>query len=138
MSVERLYLVAVAAIIACAPASGTSGPSHASAVPRRANLLAAEEILAANADVTTAYDALARLRPNWLAVHGVSSFDPRGNDFAIVFVDGQLYGGLSSLRNIPADQVAEFRYYNVTEAGATFGLKGGTGGAIEVRTKASK
>ena len=135
MSVKHLYLVAVAAIIGCAPASGTSGPSRASAVPRRASVLAAEEIVAAYADVMTAYDALARLRPNWLNAHGVSSFDPGSSEFAIVFVDGQQYGGLNSLRNIPAYQVAYFRYYDVTEAGATFGLRGGTGGVIEVRMK---
>jgi hypothetical protein len=132
MSVKHLYLVAAAAIIACAPASGTSRPT---AVVRRANVVDAEEIRAARADVMNSYDVLARLRPNWLTVHGVSSFDPRANDLAIVFVDGQVYGGLHSLRNIPADQVAYFRYYDVTEAGATFGLKGGTGGVIEVRTK---
>jgi hypothetical protein len=135
MSVKHLYLVAVAAIIGCAPASGKSGPSRTSAVPRMASFLAAEEIVAANADVMTAYDALARLRPNWLNAHGVSSFDPRGSGFAIVFVDGQHYGGLNSLRNIPAYQVADFRYYDVTEAGAKFGLQGGTGGVIEVRLK---
>ncbi len=135
MSVKHLYLVAVAAIIGCAPASGKSGPSPTSAVPPRASFLAAAEIVAANADVMTAYDALARLRPNWLNAHGVSSFDPQGSAFAIVFVDGQQYGGLNSLRNIPAYQVADFRYYDVTQAGATFGLKGGTGGVIEVRMK---
>ncbi len=133
MSVKHLYLVAVAASIACA--SGTSGPLRTPVVPRKANVLAAAEIIAAHADAMTAYDALARLRPNWMTVHGVSSFDPRANDLAILFVDGQLYGGLNSLRNIPADQKAYFRYYDVTEAGATFGLRGGTGGAIEVRTK---
>lgn len=135
MSVKHLYIMAVAAIIACA--SGTSGPMRTPVVPRRANILAAAEILVAHADALTAYDALARLRPNWLTVHGVSSFDPSANDLAIVFVDGQLYGGLNSLHNIPADQVAYFRYYNITEAGATFGLRGGTGGVIEVRTKGS-
>jgi hypothetical protein len=133
MSIKHLYLMAVGGIIACA--SGTSGPLRTPVVPRRANILAAAEIVAAHADAATAYDALARLRPNWLTVHGVTSFDPRANDLAIVFVDGQLYGGPNSLRNIPADQVAYFRYYDVTEAGATFGLRGGTGGVIEVKTK---
>jgi len=133
MSVKHLYLAAVAASIACA----SGGPARTPAVPRRADILAAAEILFAHADGQTAYDALARLRPNWMTVHGVTSFDPKANDLAIVFVDGQLYGGLNSLHNIPADQVAYFRYYNVTEAGATFGLRGGTGGVIEVRTKGS-
>ena len=133
MSVKHLYLLAAAAIIGCAPASATSGKSHTSAVPRRANFLAAAEILSAHADNMTAYDALARLRPNWLNSHGMTSFDPRGSEFAVVFVDGHPYGGLNSLHEIPAYQVADFRYYDVTEAGATFGLKAGTGGGIEVR-----
>jgi hypothetical protein len=72
MSVKHLYLVAVAAIIGCAPASGTSGTSRTAAVPRKGNLLTAEEIAAAHADVTTAYDAVARLRPNWLAPRGTT------------------------------------------------------------------
>ena len=134
MSVKHLYLVAVAAIIGCAPASGTSGTSRTAAVPRKGNLLTAEEIAAAHADVTTAYDAVARLRPNWLAGHGVTSAvsNGAGTEFALVFVDGQQYGDLSSLRSIAAYQVGEMRYYNVTEAGARFGIRGGSSGVIEV------
>jgi hypothetical protein len=135
MSVKHLYLVALAAIIGCAPASGTSDTARIPPAPRKANFLAADEIVAAHADVMTAHDALARLRPNWLATHGVATFDPQVSEFAIVFVDGQHYGGLTSLRNIPAQQVAYFRYYDATEAGATFGLRGGTAGVIEVKTK---
>ncbi len=135
MSVKHLCLVAVAAIIGCAPASGPSGTLRPFALPRTANFLAADEIVATNADLGTAYDALARLRPNWLSAHGVSSFDPRGSEFAVVFLNGHQYGGLESLRNIPAYQVANFRYYDITQAGALFGLKAGTGGVIEVRTK---
>jgi hypothetical protein len=135
MSVRHLYLVAVAAIIGCASASGTSGPSSTLAVPRKADFLTAGEIVAANADVTTAYDALARLRPNWLNAHGVSSLTTGATDYAIVYVDGHRYGDLDSLRNIQAYQVASIRYYDVTQAGATFGLRGGTGGVIEVKTK---
>ena len=134
MSVKHLYLVAVTAIFACAPAGGTSGTSP-SAAPRRADFLTAEEIVGANADVGTAYDALSRLRPNWLAAHGATSFNPAGNGFAIVFVDGQRYGDINSLRNIEAYQVADIRYYDVTQAGARFGLRGGSGGVIEVRIK---
>ncbi len=135
MSVKHLYLIAVAAILGCAPASGTSNTSGTSAVPRRPNLLTAEEILAANADVGTAYDALSRLRPNWLSSHGPTSFDTQGTGFAIVFVDGQQYGDLTSLRNIQAYHVADIRYYNVAEAGGRFGLRGGSGGVIEITMK---
>ena len=132
MSVNYLYLVAVAAILGCAPASNTS------AIPgmhRNAKVLTAEEIEAAHADVRTAYDAIARLRPNWLASHGAMSSDAGVNPFATVWLDGQLYGELSTLRDIPAFQVADIRYYDITEAGGKFGLRAGTGGAIEVRSR---
>jgi hypothetical protein len=135
MPVKHLYLVAAAAIIGCAPGSGASDTSRTPVVPRGSNLLAADEIVAAHADITTAYDALARLRPAWLRARGVISTDPRTNEFATVFVDGEQYGSLDSLNNIPALQVAYIRYYNVTEAGARFGFRGGTGGVIEVTTK---
>jgi hypothetical protein len=135
MSAKHLYLVAVAAILGCAAASSTSDTSGIS-TPRKGNLLTAEEIATNNADVSTAYDAIARLRPNWLATHGPSSFSTSGGaGQATVFVDGTQYGDLNSLRNIQAYHVAEIRYYDVTEAGAKYGLQGGTSGVIEVKTK---
>jgi hypothetical protein len=137
MSVKHLYLVAVAAIIGCASAGGTSDTPSTSGVPRRGNLLTADEIVAAHADVTTAYDAVARLRPNWLAAHGVTSGidNGAGTEFALVFIDGQRYGDLNSLRGIPAYHVGDIRYYDVTQAGARFGIRGGSSGVIEVTTK---
>jgi hypothetical protein len=135
MSIKHLYLIAVAVILGCAPASGTSDTSVAGIVPRRGNYLSGEEILEAKADVGTAHDAVSRLRPSWLASHGPTSFGADGSGFALVFVEGQHYGDLASLRNIPAYHVAGMRYYNVTEAGAAYGLRGGNSGVIEVRMK---
>ncbi len=133
MSVKPIYLVAVAAILGCAAASGTSSTSGPSPVPRKANLLTAEEILAANANVANAYDALSRLRPHWLRSRGPTSFATRGTEFAVVFLDGHPHGDLNSLRNVHASQVVDIRYYNSAEAGGEFGLRGGTGGVIDVR-----
>ena len=129
MSIKHFYLVAVAAILGC------SGPPGQPATPRLSTILTGEEIARANADVNTAYDALARLRPNWLAPHGPTSSNPNVSAYAIVFVDGQEYGTTTSLRNIPAYYVAEMRYYNPTEAGARFGFRAGASGAIEVKQK---
>jgi hypothetical protein len=131
MSVKQLYLIALAATLGCG-ASGTSATSSTT-VPRQANLLSAEEIFGAYADVTTTYDAIARLRPHWLSSHGPTSFMAPNTEYARVFLDGQQYGDLQSLRNIPASEVMEIRYYNSTEAGGRFGLRAGTGGVIEVR-----
>src|SRR5258708_33247276 len=56
--------------------------------------------------------------------------------YAIVFVDGHIHGPLETLRDIPASQVGEFRFYNMIEAGATFGIQGrGAGGGIAVKTR---
>jgi hypothetical protein len=129
MSIKYLYLAAVAAIIGCASAGTTN---HATA--RTSNVLTAADIAANHADTETAYDAVMRLRPNWLASHGVTSAQVggAGTDRAVVFVDGQPYGDTSSLRNIPAYHVREIHYYDVTEAGAKFGLRGGSSGAIDI------
>lgn len=131
MLLRNLLLVAVVIMIGCAHSNDTSRV----AVPRPANLLIAGEIAAANADAATLYDAIARLRPNWLAVHGVSTLNTGATDYAIVYVDGHRYGDLESLRNIQAFLVANVRYYDVTEAGAMFGVRGGTGGVIDVKMK---
>lgn len=127
MSTRHLHLIVVAAILGCAtnqPATGTP--------IRTATYLTADEITDKRAESGTAYDAVARLRPNWLAVHGIAA---QGSQYAVVFLDGQKYGDLTSLRNIPAYSVGDIRYYDITQAGAVFGIKGDTGGVIEVRSK---
>ena len=118
--------MAVAAILGCAANAPGTSPTH-----RSDSLLTAEEIATAHADITTAYDAVGRLRPNWLAAHGPSAY-------ARVFVDGQKYGDgdLSSLRNIQGYSVASIRYYDMTQSGARFGVQAGDAGAIEVTMKA--
>ncbi len=134
MSVKHLYPVALAAIMACAGPTPTQGTVPVGVLPRRPNILTLDEMAAAHADATTAYDAIARLRPNWLAAHGLTSTlgGGGGTEFAIVFLDGQSFGDLNSLRTIQAYQVVEFRYYDVTQAGAKFGLRAGSSGVIEI------
>jgi hypothetical protein len=129
MSVKQLYLVAVVAVLGCASSAGNKTGS----LPR-SNFLTAEEIASHHADINTAYDAIARLRPNWLAPHGITSGvdNGAGTEYALVFVDGQRYGDINTLRGIPAYHIGNVRYYNVTEAGARFGIHGGSSGAIEV------
>jgi len=135
MSVRILHVMVGAAVLACA----SSGPPPIrNPLPKQANLITAEEIAEAHADANTAFDAVARLRPNWLAPHGATSTmaNGAGTEYAQIFVDGQRYGDLNSLKNIAAYHVGEIRYYNITEAGARFGIRGGSGGVIEVTSKA--
>lgn len=138
MSIKYFYPVtaAVAVVIACAPAAGTFDSfTTPTSAPRRSEVLTAEEIADTKAEEVTAYDALSRLRPNWLAAHGVTSFTSQGTAYAIVYMDDQKYGDINMLRNFKAFQVSEIRYYDFTQAGARFGVAAGAGGVIEVKSK---
>jgi hypothetical protein len=130
MSVKYLYLLAAAGVMGCATAGAKPG-TH------RANELTAAEISEAHADATTVYDAIARLRPNWLVAHGTASTSSQGSESASVFIDGQLMGDINALRNITAYQVGSVHYYNAAEAGGKFGVRAGTTGAIEVIMKSA-
>jgi hypothetical protein len=131
MRARHLYVAAVAVSMACAAASNRAGTPRA----YKGNLLTADEIMANHADITSAYDAVMRLRPNWLAPRGAMTSNPQASDYATVFIDGQEMGDVTALKNVQAFQVGDIRYYNVTEAGARFGIRAGTTGAIEVTMK---
>lgn len=131
MTARFLYSLAAAALFGCASTGTNPSVSRQSST-----VLTAEEISQAHADATTAYDAIARLRPNWLAAKGVTSgYYNADTQYAQVFLDGQAYGGIGTLRNISAYNVGVVRYYDVTQAGARFGIKGGSSGVIEVMSK---
>ena len=129
MSRKLFYLVGMMAVIGCA---STPSNSDGSAPVRRSGTLTAEEITNAHADINTAYDAVARLRPNWLTPRSSAQ---AGSAYAMVFVDEQLVGDITSLRNISAYQVGDIKYYDPSQAGARFGLRASTNGAIEVIMK---
>ena len=134
MRPRNLFLIAVAVTLACAPAPGSATAGTPGAPrPRRSTVLAAEEIRDANLETGTAYEAIARLRPNWLT-RGTESNGPLRAESARVFVDGRSYGELESLREFAASQIADIRYYSAAEAGK-FGLEGGLSGVIEIATK---
>ena len=131
--VKPLHLIAGLTFLACAPA-GTSATSGSLPVSRSSSLLSAEEIRAANLDIGTLYDAISRLRPNWLT-RSTTSFDPPKTEYPIVFVEGVRHGELETLRNISADHVGAVRFYGAAEASPRFGLQGGTSGVIEISLK---
>jgi len=125
MPARYLYAITVAALLGCASA-GSSG------APRNRSVITEEEL--ATAHVTSAFDAVERLRPLWLRSHGEMSINTPGTAYANVYVDGQRYGDLNTLRNLLANQIAEIRYYNGPEGASRFGLQN-TSGVIEVKMK---
>jgi hypothetical protein len=135
MMLKPLYPLAVGLVLACA-SGGVPDPTI-TANTRKTSILSSEEIENAHADVNTAYDAIARLRPNWLLPHGITSGQNMGNgtEYALIYVDGQSYGDISTLRGIPAYHVGSIRYWDVTQAGARFGIRAGSSGVIEISMK---
>jgi outer membrane cobalamin receptor len=114
-------------LFACA--SPQLGPGHLG----ESQLITEEEIERSQAP--TAYDAIQRLRANFLTYRGETSLDRnKSQPYPTVYVDGQEYGSLSSLRNIPASQVATIRLYRSWEATTTFGT-GNMGGVIAITTR---
>lgn len=116
--VAALALAAVIASLACA--AGTQSGSSA----RRSNLITAEEIL--RVEVSTAYDAVRRLRPQWL--------QGRGGDRPVVYVDGQRRGSLNELELILPGDVAQMRFMSASDATTRYGTNH-PGGAILVMTR---
>ena len=132
MSRKLFYLVGMMAVIGCA--STPSRPEGTTSF-RKGSVLTSEEIVNAHADLNSAYDAIQRLRPNWLAPRGTMSSSTSGSNYAQVFVNEQFVGDINALKNINAYQVGDLRYYDPSQAGGRFGIKAGTNGAIEVIMK---
>ena len=135
MDIRKLFsnrsvpIIAVTALMACATTGTTSTTSGARRDP---NLLTGDEIAASNQ--ATAYDAIARLRPMFLKTRGRTTVVGQANDYAVVFVNGQRFGDLSSLRGISASTVAEARFVPGTDAVTRYGMEYGAG-VIDIKTR---
>lgn len=96
-------------------------------------LITEEEVEASKA--ATAYEVIERVRANFLSYRGETSFDKsQSRPYPVVYVDGQEYGPLASLRTIPASQVSTIQLYRSWEATTKFG-SGNMGGVIAVTTR---
>ncbi len=120
-TVMALTLVASSACSSSRPSSAPA-PTHHSG-----SSITAEEI--SGTGTTNLYDAIQRLRPQWLTSTRVR----RGGsgDDLIVYLDSNRYGTMSSLRQLSVGGVQEIRYYGASEATNRYGT-GHTGGAILV------
>lgn len=118
--------VALAGGGACAAATRSGAPT-----PSR-SLLLADELR--NAAASDAYDAVYRLRPEWLRRRGqISIRDPNAGD-VVVYLDGVRYGGPESLRSIAVETIRQMQHLSGGDATTQFGT-GHSGGVIMVRTR---
>ena|SRR6202162_4346104 len=122
----RLLIAFVPAVLACTTPR-TRPPITDS------QLITEDEIEASRAP--TAFEVIQKLRANFLSYRGETSFDrSKSQPYPTVYVDGQAYGTIGTLRNIPASQIATIRLYRSWEATTKFGT-GNMGGVIAITTR---
>jgi hypothetical protein len=127
MTGRPFFVLTLAAALACA-SSGSAGTTAG----RDPTLITEQEIAASTE--SNVYDVVSRLRPMFLKTRGRSTINSSGSEYASVFLDGQYYGELSSLRNIVANQIHEIRYLSGPDAVSRYGMQYGSG-AVDVRSK---
>lgn len=122
--VPPLFMLVLAA--GCASAGG-----GANAAPKRGarNVITAQEIQQLTG-VSTAYEAVQRLRPQFLNARSTVL----GSGGTVVYVNGMRRGGVNALQQVAANEVKEIRYISARDATTKYG-SGLTQGVIEVTTR---
>lgn len=113
--VMRSSVIALVALTmalgACASSGASSSPSRSATVINTAELDTVEEL--------NAYEAVQRLRPNWLRTRGrISLAFQQGIQ---LYIDGIHRGYVSELVSIRANAVGQMRFLSAREATARFG-----------------
>jgi len=125
----RLGFLTLLVLVLSACASGGSGSGEAR---RDRNALVAEEL--EPLIQFTAWDAVQRLRPNWMRPGGIrNSANPAGH-YPYVFVDGAPYGAMESLRTFRVETIEEMHFVDATDATIRYGGQY-QGGVILITTR---
>ena len=124
--VHMLDILVPFVLLGCATHNTHNGASFDS------NLITEDEIVASH--TVTAYDAIHKLRANFLSQRGLTSFYNTSSPMPTVYLDGQRYGEVSILQSIPADVVATIRLYRAWEATTRYGMNN-MGGVIAITTR---
>lgn len=125
---RMLALLVITASLGCASATTGSGER----TPSKAQVINAAGI-ATSALGGSAFDVIARLRPNFLTSRGQTTLNnaQAASAYPNVYVDGVAYGDINTLRNIDATQLEQIRLYQAWEAQTNFGL-GNNAGVIAI------
>lgn len=105
---------------------------HAPSAPADPNLITFEQIQAAGG--ITILDVITKLHSEYLRDRGPTSMSGGGRDVAVVFLNQQEYGPLSTLDEFPANDIEEVRFFPWHDALIKFGRRYG-GGVIQLITR---
>lgn len=112
----RSFILMLTILCACATASNQNTASSASG--STSTKLVKADIAATN--LTSAYDVVSRLRPNWLrppgmTITGISSGTAPAKQ-VLVYVDGDQLGPTETLRNLTTNNIISIEFLTVTQA----------------------
>lgn len=83
----------------------------------------------------TLYDAIRRLRPNFLKSRAVTAYGRPASSPLMLYVDGEKMDSIDDLRRISPSEVLEVRFYEPQIANTRFARYNNSGGAINVIMK---
>jgi len=124
---RALLLLATTSVAGCASATSQGQSSRTSG-----DRLTRTELAAANSD--NLYDAIAKLRPEWLSSRGPTSVTDATPTSVSVFMNGSMLGKADYLKQLGVLDVTEVRYWDAASASARFGM-GHPRGVIEITRK---
>ena len=121
-----LALVLAFALGGCASAGATRTRSGSGTT------LSKEQLASANSD--NLYDAIVKLRPEWLSSRGPVSATDMTLAAVDVYMNGSMLGKVEYLREVRLGDITEVRYWDAGSASARFGM-GHPRGVIEITRK---
>jgi hypothetical protein len=136
---RRVIGTSLVLLLGAACASIPADPEPEAAAPNPAAENKTVENVIHQADMervgaSSAYDAIVKLRGNFLSDRGATSFRRDSPRKPSIFIDGQYYGEVETLRNISVTRLSSIRLYRSYEAQQKFG-NNLLGGVIDLITK---
>jgi hypothetical protein len=123
-----VFLLATSTLLAgCSSATTTNGAAGTTRSSQ--NQLSRDDLAASNAD--NVYDAVAKLRPNWLSSRGVTSVTDATPTEVDVYMDGNFLGKSDYLKQVRTNDIVSVTYWDAGRASARFGM-GHPRGVIEI------
>ena len=126
MIFRRVIFLAVILASGCAPARN--------AIPGDYNASIISEYELNQSATNTAYEAIRRLRPQWLNYQPPTSVRDPAPPIPVVYVDESFVGDMSTLNQMLISQIESISFYKAPEAMIKYGTNR-TGGVIAVTTR---
>src|SRR5687768_3592567 len=108
MNRRGMLLALVLSLTASACGGGAAG--GATAARRNSSVITTAELEETGIAALNVYDAIQRLRPNWLTARGATSVNSGVSQFPAVLMNGSVDQSLDRLRSMRVTEVGELRF----------------------------